>query len=279
MVTRRAANLKDILYRRRALTSGLSSTITEPCTKPEENRKGRRCQTCNLISQKSSVTNNQITVSCRGGNCKTKNIVYAATCTLCNKNNVYIGKTITSLSQRVNGHRGQFYKLIGDNIDVNIDNFDDDNVLGAHIIRKHKKTEKSDFDSIFIFDILWIDFCLYLTNYSIKLIYMPIIRTGSMRRLKLCALFAYISNYSIKLIYISTYISRVINENVRKMAKTKTVNFKFMRQMIYHLVGHEILNITVYFIFHFNAYFSRKWRKRSKNLEKWKLKNTNLRGK
>ena len=157
MVTRRAANLKDILYRRRALTSGLSSTITEPCTKPEENRKGRRCQTCNLISQKSSVTNNQITVSCRGGNCKTKNIVYAATCTLCNKNNVYIGKTITSLSQRVNGHRGQFYKLIGDDIDVNIDNFDDDNVLGAHIIRKHKKTEKSDFDSIFIFDILWID--------------------------------------------------------------------------------------------------------------------------
>ena len=95
---------------------------------------------------------------------------------------------------------------------------------------------------------------------------MHIIRTGSMRKLKLCALFV-----------VSTYISRVINENVRKMAKTKTVNFKFMRQMIYHLVGHEILNITVYFIFHFNAYFSRKWRKRSQNLEKWKLKNTNLR--
>ena len=73
-------------------------------------------------------------------------------------------------------------------------------------------------------------------------IYMHIIRTGSMRRLKLCALFV-----------VSTYISRVINENVRKMAKTKTLNFKFMRQMIYHLVGHEILNITVYFIFHFNV--------------------------
>ena len=66
--------------------------------------------------------------------------------------------------------------------------------------------------------------CLYLTNYSIKLIYMHIIRTGSMRRLKLCALFV-----------VLTYISRVINENVRKMAKTKTLNFKFMRQMIYHL--------------------------------------------
>ena len=92
---------------------------------------------------------------------------------------------------------------------------------------------------------------------------MHIIRTGSTKRLKLCALFV-----------VSTYISRVINENVRKIVKTKTLNFKFMRQMIYHLVGHEILNITVYSIFPFNVYFSRKC---SQNLEKWKFKNTNLR--
>ena len=107
---------------------------------------------------------------------------------------------------------------------------------------------------------------LYLTNYLIKLISMHIIRPGSMRGLKLCGLFV-----------VSTYISRIINENVRKMAKTKTLNFKFMRQMIYHLVGHEILNIKVYFILHFNVYFSRKWRKCSQNLEKWKFKNTYLR--
>ena len=92
------------------------------------------------------------------------------------------------------------------------------------------------------------------------------IRTGSMRGLKLCALFV-----------VSTYISRVISKNVRKMAKTKTLNFKFMRQMIYHHVGHEILNITVYLIFHFNVYFSRKWQKCSQNLGKRKFKNTNLR--
>ena len=71
---------------------------------------------------------------------------------------------------------------------------------------------------------------------------MHIIRTGSMRGLKFRALFV-----------VSTYISRVINVNVRKIVKTKTLNFKFVRQMIYHLVGHEILNITVYFIFHFNV--------------------------
>ena len=76
---------------------------------------------------------------------------------------------------------------------------------------------------------------------------MHIIRTGSMRRLKLCALFV-----------VSTYVCRVMNENVRKMAKTETVNFKFMRQMIYHLVGHKILNKTLYFV---KRYYSQIFKK------------------
>ena len=35
--------------------------------------------------------------------------------------------------------------------------------------------------------------------------------------------------------------------------------------MIYHIVGHEILNKTMSFVCHFNVYFSRKWRKCSQN--------------
>ena len=73
----------------------------------------------------------------------------------------------------------------------------------------------------------------------------------------------------------NVYFSR--NQRKCSQNETKTLNFKFMRQMIYHLVGHEILNITVYFIFHLNVHFSRKWRKCSQNLEKWIFKNTNLR--
>ena len=99
------------------------------------------------------------------------------------------------------------------------------------------------------------NFRLYLTNYLIKLVYMHIIRTGSMRRLKLCALFV-----------VSTYISRVINENERKMVKTKTLNFKFMRQMIYHLVGHEILNKTLYFVKCYNSQILRYLRKCMKKI-------------
>ena len=109
------------------------------------------------------------------------------------------------------------------------------------------------------------DFPLYLNNYFIKRIYMHIIKTASMRGLRLCALFV-----------VSTYISRLIDENVRKKAKTKILKYKFMRKMIYHLVVHKILRKTVYFIYHFNVCFSRNWRKCSQNLEKWKLKNSNL---
>ena len=47
---------------------------------------------------------------------------------------------------------------------------------------------------------------------------MHVIRTASMRGLRLCAL-----------LVVSTYISRVIDENVRKMAKTKIEKYKFMR--------------------------------------------------
>ena len=34
-----------------------------------------------------------------------------------------------------------------------------------------------------------------------------------------------------------------------------------MRQMIYHLVGREILNMTTHFVSHFKVYFSRKMAK------------------
>ena len=76
-----------------------------------------------------------------------------------------------------------------------------------------------------------------------------------MRRLKLCALFV-----------VSTYISCVINENVRKMAKTKILHFKFIRQMIYYLVGHEILNKTLYYAKRYYSQILRYFRKCMKKI-------------
>ena len=47
--------------------------------------------------------------------------------------------------------------------------------------------------------------------------------------------------------------------------------------LLYHLVGHEILNKTVYFC-HFNEYFlcNCKWQKCLQSGEKRKFKNENL---
>ena len=61
--------------------------------------------------------------------------------------------------------------------------------------------------------------CIYIYIYIyIYIIYMHVIRTASMRGLRLCAL-----------LVVSTYISRVIDKNVRKIAKTKIEKYKFMR--------------------------------------------------
>ena len=85
-------------------------------------------------------------------------------------------------------------------------------------------------------------------------------------------------NEDIKIMCFICRFNVYFSRNQRKYSQNgEDENLKFMWQMIYHLVGHEILNITVHFVFHFNVYFSHKWRKCSQNLEKWIFKNTNLR--
>ena len=154
VVTRRAPNTKDILFRRRAMALGSGSSRTKPCTEPGRIMRGRKCQTCKMVSGSSTVKNNDVTVSAKGGDCKTRNIVYAATCKLCPENSVYVGKTVTTLSQRVNAHRSQYYKILEKKTDIRPEDIEDENVLGAHIFVKHKKRNKTDFDDCFLFDIL-----------------------------------------------------------------------------------------------------------------------------
>ena len=108
VVTRKAPNLKDILFKQRRLALGSSSNTIVPCITPGKKKKGRPCMTCTLVSGTSSVTSNDRTTNTQGGNCKSKSIVYAATFQLCQKNNVYVSKSVCTLSQRVNGHRSKF---------------------------------------------------------------------------------------------------------------------------------------------------------------------------
>ena len=160
VVTHRAPNLKDTLFRRKRIALRTDSTTTDPYTTPGEKRKGRPCQTCKVVSQCSTVRNNDRKVSTQGGNCKSRNIIYAATCKLCTKNNVYVGKTVTCLNQRVNGHRSKFYEILESskkNSGFSLDkpgDIEDENVLGAHLFTVHQKKERTDFNDCFMFDIL-----------------------------------------------------------------------------------------------------------------------------
>ena len=105
------------------------------------------------MSKSDSVENNGIVVKTSGGNCKTSNIIYAATCKLCSVNNVYVGKTVQPLHKRVNGHRDSFSNVLSDNSSPDFVVFDG-NILGYHLFNVHNLNDHSDFDRSYKFDIL-----------------------------------------------------------------------------------------------------------------------------
>ena len=160
VVTRRAPSLKDILFKRKRLALGSGSKSTDPCTKLDDKKKGRSCMTCSIVSGKTSVRNNEFMVQTQCGTCKTRNIIYSATCKLCRKNNVYVGKTVSTLSQRVNGHKSKYYGILDSYAKNNQisqlgpGDADDESVLGAHLFTVHQKRDKRDFNKYFVFDIL-----------------------------------------------------------------------------------------------------------------------------
>ena len=41
-------------------------------------------------------------------NCKDKHVIYIAQCTICSKDNSYIGQTLSAFHIRMNGHRSKF---------------------------------------------------------------------------------------------------------------------------------------------------------------------------
>ena len=153
VVPRRAPNLKDLLFKRKmlALDTGRSGTV--PCTDVSVVKRGAKCQCCKLVSKSDTITSNGIVVKTAGGNCKSCNLIYGATCLLCLVNNVYAGKNVQSLHERVNAHRASFYKILSLNSLDDVE-LDDTNVLGYHIFNCHDKQERKDFNSCFKFDII-----------------------------------------------------------------------------------------------------------------------------
>ena len=89
-----------------------------------------------------------------GGSYKSHSIIYAALCTFCPSKNTYVGKTVSTLATRINGHRAKFYSLLRENAPLTQLQVDDTNTLGAHLIKTHAPAHPPDFDSTFKFSIL-----------------------------------------------------------------------------------------------------------------------------
>ena len=163
VVTRRAPNLKDLLFKRKyiALSNNNASNQlqgTVPCTDPNVCRKGAKCQCCGMVSQASYVSNAGMKMNICGGNCKSKNIIYAVTCKLCTDNNVYIGKTVLELRNRINGHRAKYYDILKNsersNFILDLSEIADEQILGAHLYLKHNLNQRENFNESYIVDVV-----------------------------------------------------------------------------------------------------------------------------
>eukprot|EP00116_Pleurobrachia_bachei_P000624 sb/3460886/ len=96
----------------------LSESSTGPIESEEDfNQKcgGPGCRTCPMMSTSPTLSINGQRLKLNGSlNCKSKNIIYIAQCTICSrgsgnrKEDSYIGQTMQEAHKRMNGHRSKF---------------------------------------------------------------------------------------------------------------------------------------------------------------------------
>lgn len=113
-----------------------------------------RCQCCKMFpkSPVNKLKTNGCEVSLPSGNCKSKNVVYLASCKLCTDNS-YIGRTVQPLHKRVNGHRSSFNKVVRKGlINEKLSDSDDTYSLGIHLLQDHGVTR--NFNNYYTFHVL-----------------------------------------------------------------------------------------------------------------------------
>ena len=112
-VYRTAPKLGSLLSSTKELVIGNGPGPTVPCG-------SNRCDSCSLMTNTDSVPYNGQDVTSKHGSCISRNIIYFVTCLLCLKG--YLGKTVTCLRTRINGHRALFYKVINNPTATILDN-------------------------------------------------------------------------------------------------------------------------------------------------------------
>ena len=107
VVSRRAPNLQDILFKRRSFALDSEGEVgTVWCCASGDSA----CQTCKLVSNASVLHHRNNIFRTAGGDCNSFNLVYCFKCKICDI--LYVGKTVDSLRKRVNGHRSKYYDAL-----------------------------------------------------------------------------------------------------------------------------------------------------------------------
>ena len=148
VVTKRGPNLADMLFKRKRLALESFSeggNITSPCT-------SQGCMCCKMVSKKVEVTTNGKRAKSAGGSCASRNVIYYMQCKQCQDG--YVGKTVEHLKNRMNSHRKSFYANLRQAENISAVEIDDTNILGLHLITKHQKCSRSDFNKSYEVTIL-----------------------------------------------------------------------------------------------------------------------------
>ena len=134
-----------MLFNQKALGLGTGiGSVTTRCNPLDAPKKrGRPCESCDLMSEESTIEIDNKILVCTGGDCKSFNCNYCVQCNQCSK--PYFGKTIIAIGTRIGQHRNFITTL-----DTSIEaiEVDDENTLAAHAL-EHGIRTKSGFNSLY----------------------------------------------------------------------------------------------------------------------------------
>ena len=148
-----AASLNNMLVKSKEASLGKPKGKTMPCKTGKGRGRGKACMTCSMVSKKDYVVGpNKKRISTAKSCCKTRCVIYHASCHHCDK--CYVGKTTQPLNNRVNGHRGKYYECLGFNGDRLDLDADDDYALGLHLYLQHGLRDREGFNDGYEFTVL-----------------------------------------------------------------------------------------------------------------------------
>ena len=140
-----------ILKRKRlALSTGKAGTnrCSPLISQNRAKKKGRPCTCCPMMSNSGSIRSSATGKSFNlpEGNCKSRNVIYCAECSLCNKQ--YTGKSTIKLQTRIAGHRSH----VGYEDGLTIES--DERTLAEHLQEIHHLHSVDTFNSNYSFNVL-----------------------------------------------------------------------------------------------------------------------------